>query len=304
MTWNMVHFDVQLIGGIVLHRGRIAEMATGEGKTLVATLPLYLNALTGRGVHLVTVNDYLAARDARMDGRSSTSFLGLTVGCIQHDQPPDRPPRAVRTATSPTARTRSSASITCATTAWPRRSEQQVQRGHHLRHRRRSRFHPDRRSAHAAHHQRPGHGLDAPIRQVQAAGRSARAQAERCSATGSSARPKELFEQGQRRRTRRGRLHVQGQARPAAQQAAAAHDGGPGEAQGDRQGRTLAFTRTRARKNSSRSRKNSSSPSTRKRTKPISREKGRTFLNPDDPDAFVLPDLISEFTEIDLRPRR
>src|SRR3954452_10914831 len=59
MTWNMVHFDVQLIGGIVLHRGRISEMATGEGKTLVATLPLYLNALTGRGAHLVTVNDYL-----------------------------------------------------------------------------------------------------------------------------------------------------------------------------------------------------------------------------------------------------
>src|SRR5436305_4055605 len=64
MTWDMVHFDVQLVGGMVLHRGRIAEMATVEGKTLVATLPLYLNALTGRGSHLVTVNDYLARRDA------------------------------------------------------------------------------------------------------------------------------------------------------------------------------------------------------------------------------------------------
>jgi preprotein translocase subunit SecA len=88
MTWNMVHFDVQLIGGIVLHRSRIAEMATGEGKTLVATLPLYLNALTGRGAHLVTVNDYLARRDAEWMGQLYT-FLGLTVGCIQHDQPPD-----------------------------------------------------------------------------------------------------------------------------------------------------------------------------------------------------------------------
>ncbi len=88
MTWNMVHFDVQLIGGIVLHRGRISEMATGEGKTLVATLPLYLNALTGRGAHLVTVNDYLARRDAEWMG-ALYSFLGLTVGCIQHDQPPD-----------------------------------------------------------------------------------------------------------------------------------------------------------------------------------------------------------------------
>ena len=88
MTWNMVHFDVQLVGGMVLHRGKIAEMATGEGKTLVATLPLYLNALTGRGAHLVTVNDYLARRDAEWMGELY-KFLGLTVGCIQHDQPPD-----------------------------------------------------------------------------------------------------------------------------------------------------------------------------------------------------------------------
>src|SRR3982750_584814 len=88
MVWDMVHFDVQLLGGIVLHRGRIAEMATGEGKTLVATLPLYLNALTGGGAHLVTVNDYLARRDAEWMGQLYT-FLGLTVGCIQHDQEPD-----------------------------------------------------------------------------------------------------------------------------------------------------------------------------------------------------------------------
>src|SRR5437899_6956073 len=88
MTWDMVHFDVQLLGGVVLRRGRIAEMATGEGKTLVATLPLYLNALTGRGAHLVTVNDYLARRDAEWMGQLY-DFLGLTVGCIEHDQEPD-----------------------------------------------------------------------------------------------------------------------------------------------------------------------------------------------------------------------
>jgi preprotein translocase subunit SecA len=87
-VWGMVHFDVQLIGGLVLHRGRIAEMATGEGKTLVATLPVYLNALTGRGVHVVTVNDYLARRDAEWMGQLYT-FLGLSVGTIQHDQPPE-----------------------------------------------------------------------------------------------------------------------------------------------------------------------------------------------------------------------
>jgi preprotein translocase subunit SecA len=87
IIWNMVHFDVQLIGGVVLHEGKIAEMATGEGKTLVATCPIYLNALTGRGVHLVTVNDYLARRDAEWMGEIY-KFLGLTVGCIQHDQSP------------------------------------------------------------------------------------------------------------------------------------------------------------------------------------------------------------------------
>jgi preprotein translocase subunit SecA len=87
LKWEMVPFDVQLIGGYALHTGRIAEMATGEGKTLVATLPVYLNALSGRGVHVVTVNDYLAARDAEWMG-AIYRFLGLTVGVIVHDQSP------------------------------------------------------------------------------------------------------------------------------------------------------------------------------------------------------------------------
>jgi preprotein translocase subunit SecA len=83
-TLNMRHFDVQLIGGMVLHRGKIAEMKTGEGKTLVATLPAYLNALARTGVHVVTVNDYLARRDSEWMGRIYR-FLGMTVGVIQHD---------------------------------------------------------------------------------------------------------------------------------------------------------------------------------------------------------------------------
>jgi preprotein translocase subunit SecA len=83
-TLNMRHFDVQLIGGIVLHRGKIAEMKTGEGKTLVATLPAYLNALAGKGVHVVTVNDYLARRDSEWMGRIYR-FLGMSVGVIQHE---------------------------------------------------------------------------------------------------------------------------------------------------------------------------------------------------------------------------
>src|ERR1700680_2625173 len=83
-TLGQRHFDVQLMGGLVLHQGCIAEMKTGEGKTLVATLPVYLNALAGAGVHVVTVNDYLARRDAEWMGQVY-KFLGLTVGCIVHD---------------------------------------------------------------------------------------------------------------------------------------------------------------------------------------------------------------------------
>lgn len=88
LTWNMIPFDVQLIGGIVLHRGAISEMQTGEGKTLVATLPLYLNALSGENVQLVTVNDYLARRDASWMGHLYR-YLGLTVGCIQNSMDSD-----------------------------------------------------------------------------------------------------------------------------------------------------------------------------------------------------------------------
>jgi preprotein translocase subunit SecA len=88
LAWEMVHFDVQLVGGMALHQNKIAEMATGEGKTLVATLPLYLNALTGKNCQLVTVNDYLARRDSEWMGHLYR-WLGLTVGCIQNQMPGD-----------------------------------------------------------------------------------------------------------------------------------------------------------------------------------------------------------------------
>ncbi|MFZ4704909.1 MAG: preprotein translocase subunit SecA [Bacteroidales bacterium] len=86
ITWDMVHYDVQLLGGMVLHQGKVAEMATGEGKTLVATLPVYLNALTGKGVHIVTVNDYLAKRDSEWMG-VLYEFHGLAVDCIDRHEP-------------------------------------------------------------------------------------------------------------------------------------------------------------------------------------------------------------------------
>ncbi len=85
-AWNMVHYDVQLFGGVVLHKGKIAEMATGEGKTLVGTLPVFLNALTGNGVHVVTVNDYLSKRDSEWMG-PLYQFHGLSVDCIDKHQP-------------------------------------------------------------------------------------------------------------------------------------------------------------------------------------------------------------------------
>lgn len=86
LKWEMVHYDVQIFGGVVLHQGKIAEMATGEGKTLVATLPVFLNALTGNGVHVVTVNDYLAKRDSEWMG-PLYMFNGLSVDCIDKHQP-------------------------------------------------------------------------------------------------------------------------------------------------------------------------------------------------------------------------
>ena len=93
ITWNMVHYDVQLLGGIVLHQGKIAEMSTGEGKTLVSTLPAYLNALAGEGVHIVTVNDYLAKRDSEWNG-TLFEWLGITVDCIDKHQPNSEERRA------------------------------------------------------------------------------------------------------------------------------------------------------------------------------------------------------------------
>ena len=94
-TLGQRHFDVQLVGGMVLHDGKISEMKTGEGKTLVATLPVYLNALAGKGVHVVTVNDYLARRDAEWMGQIY-QFLGMSVGVIVHGQDEETKRAAIR----------------------------------------------------------------------------------------------------------------------------------------------------------------------------------------------------------------
>ncbi|MDR1305323.1 MAG: preprotein translocase subunit SecA [Verrucomicrobiales bacterium] len=128
VLWEMIPFDVQLIGGVALHQGKIAEMATGEGKTLVATLPVYLNALTGRGAHVVTVNDYLAARDSEWVGEVYR-FLGLTVGCLQNGQSPDE--RRVQYAADITYGTNSEFGFDyLRDNGLATRTEEQVQRGH------------------------------------------------------------------------------------------------------------------------------------------------------------------------------
>ena len=130
LVWDMVPFDTQLMGGMALHQGKIAEMATGEGKTLVATLPLYLNALPGHNVHLVTVNDYLARRDSQWMGQVFT-FLGLTVGCIQNTMNSEQ--RRAEYAKDITYGTNSEFGFDYLRDngmAW--RPEDQVQRGHHF----------------------------------------------------------------------------------------------------------------------------------------------------------------------------
>ena len=130
LTWNMVPFDVQLLGGIVLHQGKIAEMQTGEGKTLVATLPLYLNALAGKNVQLVTVNDYLARRDASWMGHLYR-YLGLTVGCIQNSM--DSEERRAQYACDITYGTNSEFGFDyLRDNGMANRPEQVVQQGHHF----------------------------------------------------------------------------------------------------------------------------------------------------------------------------
>ena len=159
-TLGQRHFDVQLIGGMVLHQGKISEMKTGEGKTLVATLPVYLNALAGRGVHVVTVNDYLAKRDADWMGEIY-KFLGLTVGCIVHELDDDQ--RRQQYACDVTYGTNNEFGFDYLRDNMKMRVSDMVQRGHYYCHRRRGRLDPDRRGAHAAHHLRSGRGSLRPL---------------------------------------------------------------------------------------------------------------------------------------------
>src|SRR5919108_64736 len=130
IEWNMVPYDVQLIGGVQLHRGRIAEIATGEGKTLVATLPLYLNALPGKGVHLVTVNSYLARRDSQWMGHVY-KYLGLAVGCID-DTEPGTPERRAAYLTDITYGTNNEFGFDYLRDNMVVALDQRVQRGHHF----------------------------------------------------------------------------------------------------------------------------------------------------------------------------
>jgi preprotein translocase subunit SecA len=296
MAWDMVHFDVQLLGGIVLHRGRIAEMATGEGKTLVATLPLYLNALTGRGAHLVTVNDYLARRDAEWMGQLY-DFLGLTVGCIQHDQEPDL--RREQYAMDITYGTNSEFGFDylrdngMATTR-----EQQVQRGYHyaivdevdsiLIDEARTPLiisGPATISTHQYDKWKP------LIEQL------VRKQNMLCNRLASEAIEK--FEQGdvetggrlmfkvklgQPRNKQLLRMMEDPDKRRAIDKAELSFYGDTRKEELFQLKEELFFTIDE------------------KSNEADLSEQGRVFLNPDDPNAFVLPDLINEFTEIDLDP--
>jgi preprotein translocase subunit SecA len=296
MTWNMVHFDVQLVGGIVLHRGRIAEMATGEGKTLVATLPLYLNALTGKGAHLVTVNDYLARRDAEWMGQLY-SFLGLTVGVIQHDQSPDE--RREQYGMDITYGTNSEFGFDylrdngMATTR-----DQQVQRGYNfaivdevdsiLIDEARTPLiisGPSTVSTHQYDKWKPL--VDQLVRK----------QNMLCNRLASEA--KELFEQG---KTEEGGLAMfkvklgQPRNKPLLRMM---EDPEKRKAIDKAE---LSFYQDTRKEELFALKEELFFTIEEKSSESDLSEQGRAFLNPDEPDSFVLPDLISEFTEIDLDP--
>ena len=151
-TLGQRHFDVQLIGGMILHEGKIAEMKTGEGKTLVATLPVYLNALAGRGVHVVTVNDYLAKRDSEWMGQIY-NFLGLSVGVIVHGLDDEERKKAYDC--DVTYGTNNELGFDYLRDNMKYRMEDMVQRGHIYAIVDEVELHPDRRVAHAADYFRP-----------------------------------------------------------------------------------------------------------------------------------------------------
>ena len=128
VIWDMIPFDVQLVGAVVLHQGKIAEMATGEGKTLVATMPIYLNSLTGRGCHLITVNDYLAQRDSQWMGKIY-EMLGSSVGCILNDM--DSEQRKIEYGKDITYGTNNEFGFDFLRDNMAVSEEEMVQRGHH-----------------------------------------------------------------------------------------------------------------------------------------------------------------------------
>src|SRR5438477_1969128 len=294
MVWDMVHFDVQLLGGVVLHRGRIAEMATGEGKTLVATLPLYLNALAGRGAHLVTVNDYLARRDADWMGQLY-NFLGLTVGCIEHDKEPDV--RREQYAMEITYGTNSEFGFDylrdngMATTR-----EQQVQRGYHyaivdevdsiLIDEARTPLiisGPSTVSTHQYDKWKPL--VDQLVRK----------QNMLCNRLASEA--KELFEKGENEGGGRLLFKVKlGQPRNK-QLLRMMEDPEKRKAMDKAE---LSFYQDTRKEELFALKEELFFTIDEKSNESDLSEQGRAFLNPDEPDSFVLPDLISEFTEIDL----
>ncbi len=171
-TLGQRHFDVQLMGGMILHRGMIAEMKTGEGKTLVATLPVYLNALEGKGVHVVTVNDYLAKRDSEWMGQIY-QFLGLTVGCIVHEK--DDNERREAYAADVTYGTNNEFGFDYLRDNMKFRLEDMVQRPFNYAIVDEVDFDPDRRGAHAADHFRPDRGFVGALPPRQRAHPKARA---------------------------------------------------------------------------------------------------------------------------------
>ena len=222
------HFDVQLIGGMSLHKGWIAEMKTGEGKTLTATLPLYLNALTGKGCHLVTVNDYLARRDSEWMG-SILRFLGISVGLIVHQLEHDFAARQQAYACDVTYGTNNEFGFDYLRDNMAISPEELVMRELNYAHRRRGGLHPHRRGPHPPHHLGPRRGSGGPLPALRRRGPTPERKAQALHGEGAG-----------RDRSRRGTLRLPGRREG---QRGQHHGEGHRALRGDHQGPPTSTTR-------------------------------------------------------------
>ncbi len=295
VTWNMVHFDVQLIGGICLHRGMISEMATGEGKTLVATLALFLNALAGRGAHLVTTNDYLARRDSEWMGQLY-GFLGLTTGVHPARSAAGCPPASMYACDITYGMNSEFGFDYLRDNGMATSQEQQVQRGHNY-------AIVDEVDSILIDEARVPLIISGPATvsthqfdKYKPIVDAARAQADRCFATGSTPRPRRRGPPASTRNSGSSMFKVKlGQPRNKGLMRAMED---PEKRRAIEKAELSFYADARKEELFALKEELFFTIDERAHESDLS-DQGREFMSPDDPDAFVLPDLMTQFAEID-----